>query len=57
MTPTHRGRAASRATLISMKDFSQTIVSNHEISSCSDTGLADMSNICFNVRPFVFVME
>ena len=34
--------------------FSQPIVSNPEISSCSDTNLADMSNICFNVRSFVF---
>ena len=37
--------------------FSQPIVSTPEISSCSDTNLADMSNICFNVRSFVSVME
>ena len=31
---------------------SQPIVSNPEISSCSDTKPADMSNMCFNVRLF-----
>ena len=39
--------------------FSQPIVSNPEISSCSDTNFADMSNICFSniclsVRSVVF---
>ena len=36
--------------------FSQPIVSKTEISSCSDTNFADMSNICF-VRTVVFTME
>ena len=42
---------------ISMNDFSQPIVSNPEISSCSDTNLVDMSNICFSVRSAMFTME
>ena len=37
--------------------FSQWILSTLLISSCSDTNIADMSNICFIVRSFVFLME
>ena len=39
------------------EEFSQSIVSNPKISSCSDTNFADMSNICFIVRSFEFLME
>ena len=37
--------------------FSQPIVSNPEISSCSDTNLVDVSNICLRLRSVVFVMD
>ena len=37
--------------------FSQGIVSTLKISSCSPTNFADMSNIFFNVRSEVFIME
>ena len=37
--------------------ISQPIVSNPEISSCSDTNLVDMSIICLSVRSVVFAME
>ena len=37
--------------------FSQPIVSKPEISSCSVTNFADMSNIFFSVRSVVFTME
>ena len=37
--------------------FSQPIVSKPEISSCSVTNFADMSNICLSVRSAVFTME
>ena len=37
--------------------FSQHIVSNPEISSCSDTNLVHMSSICLSVRSVVFAME
>ena len=35
----------------------QPIISNLEISFCSDTNLVDMSNIRLNVRSFVFAMK
>ena len=37
--------------------FSQPIVSKPEISSCSVTNFADMSNMCLSVRSAVFTME
>ena len=37
--------------------LSQRIVSTFEISSCSPTNFAEMSNIFFSVRSFVFTME
>ena len=37
--------------------FSQPIVSNPEISSCSDTNFVDVSNICLCVGSVVFAME
>ena len=37
--------------------FSRPIVSNAEISSCSNTNLVDMSNICLSVRSVVFTMD
>ena len=37
--------------------FSQPIVSKPEISSCSVTNFADISNICLSVRSAVFTME
>ena len=35
----------------------QLIISKREISFCSETHFADMSNICLSVRSVVFAME
>ena len=37
--------------------FSQPCISNPEISSCSDTDLVDVSNVCLSLRSVLFEMN